>query len=200
MAGTVQQTRTYRKRRRAEAEEATRRRITEATVELHREVGPANTTISAVAERAGVQRLTVYRHFPEEAELIGACSAHWRARHPIPDPAAWVRIADPEERLRTALTELYAYYRSDPAMIASIGRDAPRMPALAAVIADRASYCGHVRELLARGWGARGRRRQLLLAALGHVLEFDTWRSLELRQGLGPDAAVELAVRAVRSA
>src|SRR5918999_1011525 len=109
MAESVQQPRPYRKNVRARREEETRRRITEATVELHREVGPSNTTISAIAERAGVQRLTVYRHFPDEAALFGACSAHWRAEHPVPDPRPWAAIGDPEERLRTALGEIYAY-------------------------------------------------------------------------------------------
>ena len=102
-------TRPYTKRRRAELEEETRRRITAATVELHREVGPAKTTISAIAERAGVQRLTVYRHFPDERTLLGACSAHWRAGHPAPDPSPWPAIRDPEERLRVALAAFYDY-------------------------------------------------------------------------------------------
>jgi AcrR family transcriptional regulator len=200
MSGKVQQTRTYRKRRRAEGEAQTRNRITEATVALHREVGPARTTISAVAERAGVQRLTVYRHFPEEADLIGACSAHWRAGHPMPDPRPWAAIADPEERLRTALGELYAYYRTDAAMIANVRRDAPSVPALAAVTADLPHYFAAARAILARGWGVRGRRRALLLAALGHVIEFETWRSLERGQGLAPADVVDLAAGAVRAA
>jgi AcrR family transcriptional regulator len=192
--------RPYRKQARARQEAETRRRITEATVELHREVGPARTTISAVAERAGVQRLTVYRHFPEEADLIGACSAHWRAAHPIPDPVPWRAIGDPEERLRTALGELYAYYGSDDAMIANIQRDAPAMPVLAATVADRGAYMGAVHELLMRGWGARGRRRALLAAAVGHALAFGTWRSLVREQGLAPEDAADLMVRAARAA
>ena len=200
MAESVQSSRPYRKNVRARREEETRRRITEATVELHREVGPASTTISAVAERAGVQRLTVYRHFPDEATLIGACSAHWRAGHPIPDPAPWAAIADPEERLRTALGELYAYYGSDDAMIANIQRDAAAIPALAAAIRDRSAYMAAAHELLMRGWGARGRRRELLAAAIGHALEFGTWRSLERGQGLEREAAVELMMRAARAA
>src|SRR5215204_2491067 len=88
--------RTYRKSRRAELEDETRRRITDAAVELHGSVGPARTTISAVAERAGVQRATVYRHFPDEEALFDACSAHWMAQHPLPDPTAWAKIEDPD--------------------------------------------------------------------------------------------------------
>ena len=98
--------RQYRKRRRAELEDQTRHRITEAAVRLHGSIGPARTTMSAVAREAGVQRSTLYRHFPTEAELFGACSRHWGSLNPPPDPAAWRQIADPAERLRTALDEL----------------------------------------------------------------------------------------------
>ena len=192
--------RPYTKTRRAQLEEETRRRITAATVELHREVGPVNTTISAIAERAGVQRLTVYRHFPDEPTLLGACSAHWRAGHPAPDPSPWPAIADPEERLRTAVAAFYAYYASDEPMMAKIRRDAEVMPNLAATIADVRAYREAVVEILAAGWGARGRRHELLRAAIGHVLEFETWRSLVRRQGLDQDRAVELAVATVRCA
>jgi AcrR family transcriptional regulator len=197
MAESVQQPRPYRKSVRAEREAETRRRITEATVALHRELGPARTTVSAIAERAGVQRLTVYRHFPDEGELLGACSAHWLTAHPIPDPTPWAAIADPEERLRTALGAIYGWYRGDEQMIANVGRDAPGIPVLAAIVASGLPvYLQAVRELLLPGWGARGRRRRLLAAALGHALDFETWRSLERRQGLEPDAAIELMVRA----
>ena len=95
------QKRPYRMTRRAELEEETRRRITESTVELHEELGPARTSISAVAERAGVRRSTVYRHFPDEAALFAACSSHWRAANPPPDPRAWAAIADPAVRTET---------------------------------------------------------------------------------------------------
>jgi AcrR family transcriptional regulator len=194
-----QKRRRYTKTRRARLEEETRRRITAATVELHREVGPINTTISAIAERAGVQRLTVYRHFPDERTLLGACSAHWRAGHPAPDPSPWPAIADPEERLRTALAAFYAYYASDEPMMAKIRRDAEVMPNLAATIADVRAYMEAVVAILAAGWGVRGRRRALVRAALGHALEFETWRSLVRRQELTPDEAVELAAATVRA-
>ena len=198
---TVQRKRrAYTKTKRAQLEEQTRRRITEATVALHREVGPINTTISAVAERAGVQRLTVYRHFPDETTLLRSCSAHWRAGHPATDPSPWPAIADPEERLRTALAAFYAYYATDPAMIENIRRDAELMPNLAATIADVRAYMEAVVAILAAGWGVRGRRRALLNAAIGHVLEFETWRSLVRRQGLTPERAIEVAAGTVRVA
>src|SRR5918999_3074579 len=109
--------RRYEKKRRAELEAETRRRITESAVELHGSVGPARTSISAVAERAGVRRSTVYRHFPDEAALFEACSSHWEAANPPPDLGAWAAIADPDERLRTALGELYAFYRRTEPMM-----------------------------------------------------------------------------------
>src|SRR3712207_3871494 len=111
--------RKYELKARAEGQAQTRRRITEATVELHRTVGPAQTTISAIAERAGVQRLTVYRHFPTEEELFAACSAHWLAGSPPPDPAEWAGIADRRERLRSALEAIYAWYRANEGMLAN---------------------------------------------------------------------------------
>src|SRR5439155_11554065 len=102
-------------------------RITESAMTLHGTLGPAQTSISAVAEHAGVRRSTVYRHFPDEAALFGACSSHWAALNPPPDVAAWARIADPDERLRTALGELYAYYGRTGEMFDRLLRDAPRV-------------------------------------------------------------------------
>src|SRR5215218_2212441 len=126
--------RPYRKRRRAQLEEETRLRITEATVELHGSVGPARTTISAVAERAGVQRATVYRHFPDEEALFGACSAHWAAQHPLPDLESWGAIADPDKRLRAALVDLYDWFERGERMLVNVRRDAPLVPAMRAPV------------------------------------------------------------------
>lgn len=113
--------RAYNQRRRLELQAATRLRIVQATVDLHRELGPAATTISAVAERAGVQRHTVYRHFPDQEALFGACTRHFLASHPPPDPATWT---DP----RQGLGELYGYYEANQRMIASVLRDSEVMP------------------------------------------------------------------------
>src|ERR1700760_300446 len=103
--------RKYELKQGADSPEGTSQRIAAATAALHEEVGPARTTISAIAARAGVERLTVYRHFPEERELLQACNDHFLAAHPPPDPAPWAAIADPEQRLRTALHALFARYR-----------------------------------------------------------------------------------------
>src|SRR5436309_400521 len=110
------QKRQYRKKRRAEHEEQTRLRITESAVELHGTLGPARTSISAVAARAGVRRSTIYRHFADEASLFAACTAHWMAAHPPPDLAAWAATDDSGQRLGKALRELYAYYRATEPM------------------------------------------------------------------------------------
>ena len=126
--------RRYRKRRRAQLEDETRRRITEATVDLHGTVGPARTTVSAIAERAGVQRATVYRHFPDEESLFGACSAHWLAANPLPDLAEWAEIADPDERLRVGLGELYAWFDRGEYMLEKTTRDAAVVPAMQAAV------------------------------------------------------------------
>src|SRR4249920_977920 len=122
------QKRHYRMKRRAELEEQTRRRITESAVALHEEVGPARTSVTAIAERAGVRRSTVYRHFPDEGALFAACSSHWRAANPPPDVRAWATIADPALRTEVALGELYAFYRRTERMYTSLLRDEPLVP------------------------------------------------------------------------
>ena len=122
--------RPYTKTRRAELEQQTRERITEAAVELHGSLGPARTTISAIAQRADVQRATVYRHFPDEESLFAACSAHWRAQNEPPDLAGWAAIRDPAARLAVALTELYAWYARTQRMLELLIRDLPLVPAV----------------------------------------------------------------------
>jgi len=186
------QKRQYRMTRRAELEEATRRRITESTVELHEELGPAQTSISAIAERAGVRRSTVYRHFPNEDVLFAACSAHWRAENPPPDPNGWAAIKDPDERAKIALRELYAFYRRTEAMYTSLLRDEPLVPVVQRLLRDFYGYLEAVQDLLATGRGVRGRAARSVRAAIGHALAFPTWRSLTQDQGLADDEAAAL--------
>jgi AcrR family transcriptional regulator len=183
--------RPYRLKRRAETLEETRRRITVAAMELHGSIGPARTSISAVAERAGVQRGTVYRHFPDEVALFAACSAHWERLHPPPDPARWVAIPSPDERLRTALGELYAWYREGEPMLANVVRDAPHVPALRQQVEGMRAFLAQAERLLLAGRSVRGRRRARVAAALGHALQFETWHSLAGR-GLADDEIVAL--------
>jgi AcrR family transcriptional regulator len=194
------QKRPYRMKRRAELEEQTRRRITESAVALHEELGPAQTSISAIADRAGVRRSTVYRHFPDEESLFAACSSHWRAENPPPDPRAWSSIEDPAERTRAALRELYAFYGHTEAMYDSLLRDEPLVPAVQRRLRDFYGYLGSIRDDLAGGRGLRGRRAQYVRAAIGHALAFPTWRSLTREQALGNEDAVELMCRLVEDA
>ena len=178
-------------KRRAELVEQTRLRITEAAVDLHGTIGPAKTTITAIAGRAGVDRLTVYRHFPTEDALLDSCSAHWRNAHPLPDPAGWATVAAPEARLQQALAELYAWYRENHAMMENVLRDAPDVAPLADRPKRWADYHRAVVDTLVPGWGARGHRARLLRAALAHAVALGTWRSLT-SAGLDDDAAADM--------
>jgi AcrR family transcriptional regulator len=190
--------RKYEMKKRAELQRETRRRIVEATVELHRTQGPANTTISEIAQRAGVNRLTVYNHFPDITDLLRACSRHWTERHPAPDPTPWTQIRDPQERLRTALTQLYSFYARTEPMRANVLRDAQTMPELAGLLEGTVvPYLEALRELLAEGWGVRDEGRRRLLAALKLAIDFHTWRTLERGSGLSREEAVELILDAV---
>ena len=186
------ETRKYEMRRRAEAQDRTRLRITEATMELHGTVGPARTSVSAIAERAGVRRSTVYRHFPDEASLFAACSAHWRAANPPPDPGAWAAIADPADRTRTALGELYAYFRRTADMYERLLRDEPVVEVLHAQLAGFRGYLGACADVLLAGRTLRGTARRRARAAAAHAVAFPTWRSLAVEQGLGDDEAAGL--------
>jgi AcrR family transcriptional regulator len=186
------QKRPYRMTRRAELEEQTRKRITESAVALHEERGPARTPISAVAERAGVRRSTVYRHFPEEEALFAACSAHWRAANPPPDPGAWTAIEDPAERTETALRELYAFYSRTEAMYTSLLRDEPVVPIVHRLLGDFYGYLRAIQDILMAGRRLRGRAARRTQAAIGHALSFPTWRSLTREQGLADADAVAL--------
>ncbi len=193
--------RKYEMKKRAERQRETRRRIVEATVELHRTQGPAHTTIKEIAERAGVNRLTVYNHFPDITDLLRACSRSWTERHPAPDPTPWQRIRDPEERLRTALRELYGFYARTEPMRANVLRDAETMPELAALLEGSVvPYLRTVRDLLAEGWKVGEEGRERLLATLKLAIDFHTWRSLERESGLSRGEAAETMLEAVRSA
>ena len=186
--------------RRAELEDQTRRRITESAAELHEELGPARTSISAIADRAGVRRSTVYRHFPDEEALFAACSSHWRAANPPPDLGAWAAIEDPAERTRTALRELYAFYGRTEGMYASLLRDEPLVPIVQRLLADFYGFLRAVQDILMAGRGLRGRAARRTRAAIGHALAFPTWRSLVRDEGLTDGEAVDLMCALVEGA
>ncbi len=185
-------------RGRQENVDQTRLRITEATMRLHEEIGPAATTVSAVADRAGVTRLTVYRHFPDDEALVGACAAHWGGLHPPPDTASWLSIDDPERRLRAALLDLYAWARPAAPMMTKIYQDLHVMPHF---VGDSLSRQEQDRvTLLAAGFPAAGRKAHRLRTALTHAIAFQTWQSLCLAGELRDDEAAELMVATVLAA
>jgi AcrR family transcriptional regulator len=194
------QKRPYRMKRRAELEQATRRRITESAVELHGSLGPARTSMSAVAEHAGVRRSTLYRHFPDEMALFEACTSHWRAANPVPDLATWAAIDDPDDRLRLALGELYAFYRSTQHMLENLYRDQAASAPVAHHFGRFRDYLDAAHMTLMAGRSARGRARRRVSAAIGHALAFASWRSLAVEQELDDAEAVELMQRLVAAA
>lgn len=198
------ESRRYRKRKRARQEEETRQRITEAVIELHRTVGPARTKVTEVAERAGVSRMTVYNHFPTEGDLIEACSSHWTARNPFPDPAAWAAVEDPHERLRSALAELYGWYARTEDMMGNVLRDISIVEPLREIMDERWSpYVDAVVDVLAEGWArlgvppGQGSSDQELRAALRVAVDFRTWRLLADAVGEGSADAAEVGARMV---
>jgi AcrR family transcriptional regulator len=187
--------RKYELKERARRQAETRQRIVEAAVELHTSIGPARTTISAIAERAGVERHTVYAHFPDERTLFRACSTHWTARHPFPDRSRWTAIEDAEARLRAALRDVYGWYEEVEPDVAIFRRDAQVHELNAEIIAEDDRMLAEVADDLARGLP----RRKAIRAAIGHALEFETWRSLVRRQGLSRTQAVDAMLRLVAS-
>lgn len=189
--------RTYRMKQRAESQDATRRRITESAVALHEQLGPSQTSMAAVAAHAGVQRSTLYRHFPDEAALFAACSAHWHASHPRPEIEAWAEIADPGERLRTGLAELYAWYRSTGTMLDRLIRDEHLVPAVGMRFGQFHGWLDRARDLLVGGRGLRGARKAEVEAVIRLALAFETWRVLCRDGGLADEAAVRLMTRLV---
>ena len=185
-------TRTYELKRRAERQEETRRRIVEAAVELHTNLGPSQTTVTAIAERAGVTRPTVYAHFPDARSLFQACSGHVRATVPPPDPTAWRSISSPSQRLETALRALYGYYERLEPLLENVQRDAAVMPIVAELNDYRVRSLEETRDLLLDAWTTRDGTSARLRRAIGHALEFSTWQSLVRRQGCRTNQAVQL--------
>ena len=188
----------YTMRARQQNVDQTRLRITAAAMHLHERIGPGATTVSAIADAAGVTRLTVYRHFPDDESIVRACSGHWRALHPEPDLAAWAAIDDPMQRLRGALSETYTWARRAEPMMSKVYRDLHLMPAFVteALGQEQESRVA----TLTKGFGAPGRKSQLLRAALAHAVDYRTWHSLCVLGGLREDEAVDLMLATVAAA
>jgi AcrR family transcriptional regulator len=187
--------RPYTQKKRAESQAETRQRIVEAAVELHTEVGPARTTVSMVAERAGVQRHTFYAHFPDERSLLMACSGYDLEQHPLPDAESWKKIEDRDERLRVALAEIYQSNARNEQLIAAVLRDAEVMPLVQDIVRIRwAPYFKTYHEVLGEKRSAKQR------AILALALSFHTWRVLARENGLSTNAAAQMMVQAVITA
>jgi AcrR family transcriptional regulator len=188
-------TRTYTLKRRAEQQADTRRRIVEAAVDLHGTVGPALTTFSIVAEHAGVQRHTLYAHFPDERSLSLACSALAMERDPLPDAEPWRAIADRRERLRAGLRAIYGWYERNAELAACVLRDAEHHALTREVAHMRMGpHMAAYGEVLGAKLSAKQR------AVLHLALSFFTWRTLVREGGLKAGAAVEAMVQAIDSA
>jgi len=188
--------RPYRMTKRAVAQERMRLRITESAVALHGSLGPSRTSISSIAEHAGVRRSTVYRHFPDEASLFNACTSHWFAMHPLPELARWAAVKDADQRLRIALRELYGWYRGAERMMLNVLRD-EEMPVVRKKVAGFRFYLEEARKVLLQGRPGRKAALQRMIPTLGHALAFSTWRSLAREQGLDDRACADLMARFV---
>ncbi len=173
--------RPYRMSERAKSQEETRQRIVEATMRLHEELGPRATTISAIADEAGVQRLTVYRHFPDETAVFQACTAHWLSLNPPPDPQSWAAVEDPRERLEAALTAFYRYYAGTQRMWAASFRDVAEVPALQEPMKQFARYVSGIGDDLAAHFRAGKPPARRIATTIQHALIFPTWADLDAR-------------------
>lgn len=183
--------RKYTQTRRAAQQDETREKIVKAAVKLHEALGPANTSIKAIAEEAGVQRLTVYRHFPDDASLFQACTAHYLGLHPPPDMAAWAKVVDASARSRAALSAMYGYYRQTEGMWGSAYRDVDQLEAMREPMSRFEAYLDAVSDDLAQAWHVTGSAKRQLQATLRHALRFSTWQSLK-QAGLSDRKMAEL--------
>jgi AcrR family transcriptional regulator len=200
MNAVSSQIRKYELKARAEKQAETRRRIVEATLALHREVGPARTTVAEIARRAGVQRLTVYNNFPNETELFDACGQHAMEMNPPPDPSAALAIDNPDERLLAVLRPLYVWYRKNAQATENLQRDRLVLPSLDAVMKIRMDQqFANLAGALASGFAPKGRPAKRLRAAIALALDFWTWRRLA-GEGMSDESAAALMVGAVNAA
>ena len=197
----------YELKKRAERQQETRLRIARATLELHEILGPALTTKSAIAQRAGVTRPTVYSHFPDDLTLGKACSSLEMSDNPLPDPEPWAEIPDPERRLRMALGDLYSYFRRRERLWANVLRDQEMLlddpealEADAEIMEPIFLHWERMRETLAAGWGPPDSPPGLVLGAIGLALDFQAWRAMTRTQGMRDEQAIELMVGMVRCA
>jgi AcrR family transcriptional regulator len=182
------QKRKYELKARAEAQEATRARIAAAAAGLHEENGIAQTTVADIARRAGVQRLTVYNHFPDLDALLPACTAHYVAQHPRPDLAAALALEDPAERLRATLALLYGWYREAAPMQRRVHGERATVPELDAWLKRSSDVAmAELADALAGDFDR---------ALVALALDFWTWQRLD-REGLDDATAAARMTAAI---
>lgn len=186
--------RKYQQKARAEQTQETRQVIVEAAVKLHEELGPAQTSIKAIAEEAGVQRLTVYRHFPDETSLFQACTSHWFGSHPPPVVAD---VVDPEEKVFKTLLSFYHYYRNNERMLYVAYRDLEEVEALQGPMSEVEAYIDSVKDDLLATWDTKGKLKKNISITLRHCLRFSTWCSLN-SENLTDKQMVDLVIAWIR--
>lgn len=187
-------TRRYQQNQRARSQAQTRQKIVEAAIKLHQEKGPAATSMRDVAKEAGVGTVTVYRHFADDMELLGACSGTYFERHPFPDLEAWQEISDPEERVQNGLREAYTFHRETEPMISSVIDDLRRSP----IMDPYYGFWKTAGDILLDAFPEDRRKSETLKAAISLALRFDTWRLLTCDEGLSDEEAVNLMTRLFR--
>lgn len=188
--------RRYRMKVRSQRLEETRRRIGKAVFELHSTIGPARATISGIAQQAGVDRVTVYRHFPDDRSLYRACLDHWTRERPLPDPESWIRIADGAARLRLALGEVYRHYEENEGLWSNGWRDLPHLPALMETDAPVFARFAAMQAALSQPWST-GPQAELASAWVAHALEFPTWESFVRRHRLTSAQLIVMVVKGI---
>ena len=191
--------RSYVMTQRADKQAGTRRRIVDAAIEVRSATGGSR-TLTEIAARAGVSRLTVYRHFPDEVDLARACMTHYVEVYPPPDPSAWAAIGAPADRVRHGLTELYRWYGDNEPMLTNSAVDQFADPRLAEALAPVTAGFEAMHRILAAGWSTGSAPSSLIAAAIDHAMAFTTWLSLRRGQGLSEDEAVGLMVGLVETA
>ena len=177
-------------RKRADDVALTRQRIIEAAVRLHGKIGPAATTVSALAEEADVTRLTVYRHFPDDLALFTACSQHWAASQTFPNPEDWKLIDDGRERVRAGLRDIYRFYRDGEPMLTNVRRDRDTLPEAIRTRTDTTEKL--YSDTLLSGLSVKGKNRKRTRAAINHAISYWTWHSLCVANALTNNEAADL--------
>ena len=193
MSTQFKKNRKYELKARAESQERTRQRIAKAAAELHEKVGPAETTVAEIARRAGVTRPTVYKHFPDDAALYPACSAHHLSRHPLPDFRTALAPADPVVRLRSLLRAVYGgWYRDQRRLMRNLQRDRRVDPALDEFMrANSDAALGGLADTVTAGFEVEPDQAARVRAMVGVALDFWTWERLA-GEGIDDEAAAEL--------